>query len=403
VADKLALLPDVGTGLERLVPEVNTLARPESGPLIAARFEVQRNLAIKTVFAQARREQWPADKLAEAVTPLLGVVLEAPAAQVAQVARYLADEYEQIGDSVLVCSSSTGKAFAKIHDEDIIQPRPVPRENTDKLAQPLPRIRPDLHGFLVQWVFDEEREKVLTAALAERHHQTALQREEGDSRLLPITRSGRAELTQRLKDALPTLLRADHGPGRVFLSCFDILDEPPNDSALWPVEQCSATYGTVASIADLKSFNLKYDREVARLAQVRGGWARDIAMTLALEAQKHAAVKATIKWGTEFPIRDILALPHETWIGPPEFTQALVASGSLEVFHMVVAGAPVTGLQGKVGAIVLKGSDCKSREIFDRWETAARIEYELWVDWFRVASLKFIDMPQPEVIVEVVR
>lgn len=388
-------------GLERAVGEVLTLARPEGGPLIAARHEVQRNKRLKAIFTQARQEKWAADKLAEEITPELTDRLEAPPDQVAQVARYLADEYEQIGDTILVCSPTTGKAFARLRDEDIIQPAPVPRES-GTMAKPLPRIRPDLHGFLVQWVFDEEREKQITEAIALRSHQTALQQEEGDSRLLPLTRAGRAKLTQNLRQSLPLLLRADSGLLRTFLNHFDILEEPPKDSALWPVEETESRYGVTASLADLKSYNLRYDHHRATLAKVGAGWVRDIATTLALAAREYASVRATVRWPEgSFP-PEVFTFSADMWVGTPEFTKALVETGC-NVLWMPVKGIPATGLSGKVGAIVTMDFDCKSREVFDRWETMAVVKYQLWVDWTRVASFDFLGGPVEDFYAEVVR
>ena len=389
-------------GLERAVPEVKTLARPVSGPLIAARHEVQHNPRLKALFAQAREQKWAADKLTEAIAPELVARLTASPEEVTHVARYLADEYEQIGTAILVCSTTTGKAFAHIEEQDFIQPNPVPRESGG-LANPLPRLRPDLHGFLVQWVFDEEREKKLTEALALRSHQTELQRQEGDWRLLPITRAGRAELTRHLRENLPTLLRAAQGIPRAFLDHFDFLPEAPSEgSSLWPMLSCSATYCIVSSIADVKSFNLRFDRLASMGAQISSGWVRDIATTLAEQAEEYASVQAVLEWPRgDFP-RDIFAFPADMWVGTSDFTSALTSSGDRTPW-MAVDGIQTMGLQGKVGAIILKGYDCKSREIFDRWETIARVEYELWVDWSRVASFTFLNQPVPEVIAEVVR
>lgn len=396
---KLALFSQ--TGLEQAVPEVNSLARPASGPLLAARHLVGRNEALKAAFSQSRKEQWPAEQLAEHIEPLLTENLEGTPEQIAQVARYLADEYEQIGDAVLVCSSVTGKAFARITDEDFIQPADRPRDD-GRMITPPKQLRPDLHGFLVKWVFDEEREHKLVQALAERHHSTELQRQEGDRRLLPVTRAGRAELTENLRAALPTLLRADGGAASLFFRWFDILLEPPQDSALWPVEQHTASYRITTPLADLKSMNLHYDVLGGSLARVGSGWARDIAETLAHEAEDKASVRATIQWPEGGFPPEVFAFPADLWLGPPEFCKALTATGC-NVLWMPVEGIRPMGFQGKVGALVPMEFDCKSREIFDRWETKATVTYQLWVDWTRIASFEFLGMPQPEVQAEIVR
>jgi len=401
VADKLALLPDVGSGLERVVPEVKTLARPESTPLIAARFEVQRNLTIKALFTQARQEQWPADRLAEAIAAPLAVKLEAPAAQVAQVARYLADEYEQIGDAVLVCSSVTGKAFARISDEDFIQPAPRPRDD-GRMITPPKELRPDLHGFLVQWVFDEEREKRLTEALAKRGHQTQLQREDGDSRLLPVTRAGRAEMVEGLRQALPTLLTAS-APNLwgLLTRHFDVLTAVPTDSALWPVEKCESLGHITIPISDPKTFNPRFDRVRAIRLQTAHAWINEICQTLAFHAEQMAAAKADVVWRGSVP-PEIGIVGAETLITSPDFVRA--ARSYAGPLIPALADPVVVGLKGRAGAIVLheEGYDAKAREVFDRWEIGARLVYSLYVDWTALSHFTLIGLPS-EAVAEVVR
>lgn len=402
MADRKLLERTDVVGLERVVPEVSTLARPEPGPLLAARHEIARNTGIREIFSQARREKWPTDKLVYHLTPELGLKLIGTPEQIDSVARYLADEYEQIGDAVLVCSSVTGKAFARISDEDFIQPAPRPRDD-GRMITPPKELRPDLHGFLVQWVFDEEREKRITEALALRIHQTELQKQEGDPRLLPLTRAGRSMLVNTLREALPTLLRASLGPGRAFLDRFAILDEPPKDAELSLIEKRFACYFVESSLADPTTFNLKYDRLQAMFAQVRAGWVRDFALNLAIEAQTHAAVQVTLQWNPAEPMHDVLNLPQDLWVCDPCFMKYFGFAECQEAIPFPVAGSPFVGLQGKVGAIVPKSYRCESREVFDRWETAAEVKYELYVDWHRIAHVDWLGLPLREVQAEVVR
>jgi hypothetical protein len=69
-----------------------------------------------------------------------------------------------------------------------------------------------------------------------------------------------------------------------------------------------------------------------------------------------------------------------------------------------VEGTTPTGLQGKVGVIVIDRTsyDSRNREVFDRWETAAVVEYTLYVDWSKVTSYEFDGIPMPVTIAEVV-
>ena len=399
-SDELTLFSSaVEAGMERVVPDVLTVARPLATPLIAARYEVQRNGKIKEAFLAYRAEPNNLEGLVNAIATELEQKLEAPADQLAQVARYLADEYAQLGDGVLVCSTATGKAFARIRDEDIYQPAPVPRENSDRLVSPLPRLRPDLHGFLIKWVFDEEREKKITIALTARVAQTALQREDGDRRLLPVTREGRKELTQDLKERLPGLLAGVQGKSLEFLRHFEIRETPPeNTEGLHALGKRLAVHRIVSPVMDPSTFNLKFDHLTAKGAQLSAYWVRDIASTLAIEAKNLAGTQIDRAWRT--PLDMGIA---GFWFGHPAFAWCL--DGAMAVQGNQGKGAPATCLTGPAGILVIDptGYECKGREVFDRWETAASISYELFVDFSKVVSVTSHDEPDPEVTAEVVR
>lgn len=398
MSDKLAPFSDV-TEIERSIPEVRTLARPTAIPLIAARNEVQRNLTLQRLFKQSREEQWDAAKLAAAIEPELSDRLDdGTPGQAHEVAVYLADEYTQIGNTLLIVSSTTGKAIAQISEDDIWQPPPVPRESGG-MATPLPRLRPDLHGFLVQWVFDEEREKRTIADLATRVNQTELLHVEGDRRLWPATKVGRANLTQHLNDRLPTLLQATQGNARVFLDKFEVRMEPSNWSNLEPLIKCTAVSRSVTHIADSLAMNLRYDPLTALGAQVATGWVRDIALSLALAAKDKAYAMVKIEYDR---VTHTELFDTDFWLGDP---RSLVHVQPLVPSSLPVVDAPLTGLrQGAVGAIVLDPSsyECRSRELFDRWEVVAVVEYTLYVNWVQVMSMELLNLPQ-EAHAELVR
>ena len=119
MADNKLTIADQSAGLEPEIPQVQTLARPVAASLLAARHEAQRNPVLQKLVCQARKEKWSATQLAEAITPELTARLEDTPEQIAQVAQYLADEYSQIGDALLIVSNVTGKAIARITDKDI--------------------------------------------------------------------------------------------------------------------------------------------------------------------------------------------------------------------------------------------------------------------------------------------
>lgn len=359
---------------------------------------------LKHQFLLAKGGKWPAERLAKAIEPLLGERLEGSAEQLRQVAIYLADEYTQIGDSMLIVSRVTGKAIAQITDADIWQPPNVPRDS-GAMAKPLPRLRPDLEGFLIQYVFDEDREAQLLARLTDKAHQTELVRTDGDPRLRAATKGGRETMVSCLREALPTLLLASQGAARVFLMHFDISDTPPTDPKLKPLLKCTAMSRVSTPMADPSTFNLKYDRQTALGASMGNGWVRDIALTLSLAAKDHAKVRATVEWpkGEGACPFEIGMTISDFWLGNPDFTQALIGTG-INVLWMAVEGAHPTAIEGHIGTIVIDPVtyECRGRELFSRWEVAAAMEYTLYVDWSKVASFEFLNLPVADPRVEVV-
>jgi hypothetical protein len=84
------------------------------------------------------------------------------------------------------------------------------------------------------------------------------------------------------------------------------------------------------------------------------------------------------------------------WVSDPDTLDALVR----DVFPgrrqtLAVEHAPTIGLMGKAGALVVKPDsyDVHGREIFGRWEVAAKFEYTLWVDWAAVRSFDLSEVP----------
>jgi hypothetical protein len=96
-----------------------------------------------------------------------------------EVAQYLADEYFQLGDAVLICDRTTGKAIARISDADMYQPPDQVRESGN-LAKPLPRLNPNLEGFLVSYIFEQERDRQLRADILATLPGTEFLAEHGD-------------------------------------------------------------------------------------------------------------------------------------------------------------------------------------------------------------------------------
>ena len=384
----------MSNALTKVAPEVITLARPIARLLLAARQVAQRKPELQEVFRLSKEEGWPAETLAlHLEEPLQGLLETDDPQEVVQVARYLADEYQQMGDTMLLISRETGKAIGRISEEDIWQPDPVPRDGT--MAVPMPRLRPELEAFLIKWHFDKGYEEKLVQDIVPRLHQTDLLKEEGDPRLLPVTRAGRATLVDQVRANLPRILiratRSSSGSVGQFLRHFDVVTEDPIGSPYEPLLRCTAIARTRTGIQDALAMNLKFDRLEHLYGAVGNSWVREIARTLAISAKKYLAP----------PPREYTTLTDEdaegvfVWVGAPDFLHPLREAFRRPLTVLPVDHAPLTALRGKVGAIVIneQAYECKGRELSDRWEVGAKLEYTLWVDWSEIRSFDLTDAP----------
>ena len=223
-------MPDLATftpqirNLANLNVEVITSANPDGGLLRIIREKIRQVPALSEVFSQAndnRQQEHPVvDR--DRLTALLNEHYHEEGLD--EVANYLADEYEQIGDGLLLISSETGRAIAKLTDDSYYAASPVPRES-GTMAERGIQLRPDIEAFLTQWTFENNREKQVRYQVLSKLNQNELQREEGDYRTLILSREGRRAITGRVQDAVGDSFRNPNGPARAFLDYFPI-DKP---------------------------------------------------------------------------------------------------------------------------------------------------------------------------------
>ncbi len=392
----------VENALSVVAPDVLTLARPVPKFLLASRQVVQRSAKLQEAFRRSREEKWPASQLAlELEEPLQGLLDTDNPQDVVQVALYLADEYQQMGDTMLLIDRDTGKAIARITDADLWQPDPVPREGGG-MAVPLPRLRPELEAFLVLWHFEKGREEKLLAEITPTLHQTDLLKQEGDPRLLPVTRAGRAHIVDQLREQLPRLLLMASGPVGAFLNRFELRgNDPPEGHSYEPLLRCTAIARSVSGVMDPKTMNLRFNRLGNLCGVIANSWGREIARTLTVAAREHFTPEP----------RDYTTLTEEelsnasAWVGGPDMIRAMREElfpkhqFALRGDVLPVEHAPLTALLRKpgmcVGAIVIneESYECKGREIHDRWEVGAKIEYTLWLDWSMIQAFDLTNVP----------
>ena len=395
----------------RLDPKIVSDAKPATDWLVQARADINSNPKLKELFQRALGEKQPKFWLIDNLAARLNAAWGGDEFHHAmEVARYLADENEQLGEGIRLVSTETGKVTALVTADDIYQPAPVPRESGG-MAIPLPRINPSLERTLVTWVFERAREKTIIATLTERANQTALLREEGDPRLLPATRAGRSEIVRSMTDFSPSaLLGRLGGTSGVFLQRFDIRTEQPEPDdvkgLLGPFEGYVSARSTM-NIADQTTINLSHSRQQTLRGALPQAWVRDIARTLSHQAHKDQKPSADPD-----ELEAALMRKHVGfWVTPPELMARLhrvnaKLSSNAKFSLMPCDGAKLLGFSfqlvpTKVGILVVPETfGAESHELFDRWEAVANLSYKVWYDPKAVTCL---NMPSLEYQASVVR
>lgn len=383
-------MPD---NLSTIDVSVSTLARPVSQTLLAARTAIRITPELQAVFRQARDEGWPASGLADALMTRLPDYLLDPQ-DLWETCLYLADEFFQMGAHTLLISAQTGQAIARITDDDIYVPAPVARE-TGELSQPLPRIRPDLEGLIVQWQFDRAQDQHIVQQLAQRLPTTELLAHEGDPRLLRATLDGRRRIAETLGSDLPELLQRVGGVGGELLKLckFCTPDEVPAayHSGGFQVGQARM----IQPIVDALAFNMRQDPLTALRGQVGSQWVREIgAAIVRLAGAQGPALEASV----------LDALPGGFWIAEPNTALALRGKRVLPV-----SGSPTTVLHSWLDVptvcCTIRPDSYRhgSREFLGRWEVVATFEFAVHLNPDAFTTYQLKDVPEFFTAAEVVR
>ena len=376
--------------LVKPLAEIQSTARPQPAPLLAARAIVQQDPALQGIFLQAKIDQWSAERLGtELEDPLQGQMMEDPQ-EIVQVARYLADEFLALGETTLLISRETGRAIRQLSEDDLWQPPPVPREGGG-MVQPPKRLHPELEAALTLWTFDRAWEKKLIEDIAPTLRPTALQREQGDPRLAALTQKGRASLVDQLRVRLPTLLpmMASGGPGQ-FLNHFEFRHTDPEGSSFEPLLRCTAVARRITGIQDARAMNLRFDHLGQLYVLMANTWVREIASGLATAAREHFNPPPR-KPETLAP-RDVAGV--RMWVIPPDVVSVLWET-LRGVAVLPIENHTSIAILGRAGANVADPNtyECAGRELFGRWEVVAKMDYTLWVDWAEVRAFHFVDVP----------
>lgn len=280
-------MPDLATftpqirNLANLNVEVITSTNPDGGLLRIIREKIRQVPALSEVFSQANENRQQEHPIVDR-DRLIAVLNEHYHEDgLEEVANYLADEYEQIGDGLLLISSETGRAIAKLTDDSYYAASPVPRES-GTMAERGIQLRPEIEAFLTQWTFENAREKEVRYQVLAKLNQNELQREEGDYRTLVLSREGRRAITGRVQDAVGDSFRNPNGPARAFLDYFPI-DKPLTEGHCDLIKVIPWSR-IRRPIQDLTTVNSKHDAFTSTLASVVTSWVRLISGVILEEA-----------------------------------------------------------------------------------------------------------------------
>lgn len=394
MSDEITKPPTLGPGdISRVEVGVLSKANPTPGLLRLARVVVQQTPEVSAIFTEARANKHPATWLQERLQPELEKFFPNEGDAVKEVSTFLADEYTQIGDAILLVSSETGRALARITDDDFYTPAEVPRESGNMVA-PARRLRPEIEGFVVQWIFDRSQEQEHHAKLLARVPQTALLQEDGDSRLLFTTRAGRRLLTTQIQTALPSLLEGCTGIARAFLDFFP-LGSPTAGMLLTPLE-VKPRHTHRVPIQDPTARNLRYDVRGSVLAGSATGWVREAAQQLLEKGPKGAP--RTVQEALEGRTSGL-------WVASPNAARVIKESALVRILVLPPGREEVAVyLTEPAGFLEVKsdGFWCGSREVHDRWTVETEMSANLWVDWEKVHVIPLTGVPLSGVSFEIV-
>jgi len=359
------------------VVSVNSLAKPIPSSLLAARKAIQLSPDIQEVFRQAKAEGWDREALADALFIRLPEYME-DCENLWDTSLYLADEFLQVGDSILLISTETGQALYKVTEDDIYLPQSVPRED-NRLVQPLPRLCPEVESFIIQRQFDLGRDQKILQIIDKRLHSSELLKQEGDNRLLVVTRDGRKQITERLQP--DSFLPPESGLSKEFCDLLKF------GQALNDVE---STFGrafgrVIMPVPDPLALNLRYDPYTALKRQITAQWVQCFAHSLA--TLKRVAIE----------IATTDDLPEGFWLADPDVALALRGRRVLPVRGMPFSNAILLHPKDKYAANVYIASssyECKSREFLDKWEVVAKCEFALYVYPETISFYQFKDIEQ---------
>jgi len=378
--------------------EVVTSANPKPDLLKLVRALVQHNSDLKEVFKKARVGKSPVEE--DALFEKLKTLLSAEDVDLKEVVSYLSAEYAQCAadDVIILFSTTTGKAVARITENEIYTPKPVPREGGG-MASRLPEIRPEVKAYILTHVYETENDQKVLALLQERSVQTELLKLEGDPKLLPYSRDGRRKFERALENLLSEALKggtwSPKGVARKFLDLFTVVAHKldlPKDGKYTPME-VHLEGRFKRNLRDQTASNLKFGGIEPAMLSIFTDWVRNLGSEM-LEKATNAPRKVGMSELMGMADQDLFVAQPDIAVGIPFWVLAVFVYGSTNCL----------ALQGPVGFLEVEPETIRvnSSEVHDKWTVFGTVKATLWIDWTRVRVLSVIDVPITGVHVDVV-
>lgn len=387
--DLTTLTPQQQALSRKVNVRVLSRANPDSGLLRRVRERIQQDSNLSNLFVNRNVDVGELTKQLTENLPLDDGIGEA--------AQYLADEYAQLGDGILMISSETGRAIAKLTEEDFYQPAPVPREDGRMVDRP-PTVKPEVESFISMWRFEDQLEQMVRERILSRITQTEGLREDGDPRLLAISRGGRRELAGRIEQAIPTLFKTPKGIVEDFLQYFPIGTRPEQDFGYEMVRVHPSSLHR-KPIQDPLAINLKYDPLTATTAVIATSWVRCLASAILSNQSLHPLL-VSIKDS----VRDRRKNDRTggLWVAEPNLAVALQKHGCRT---LSVPGPEHLALYVNEPAGILElpllEFGVHSREMHGRWTIETVTEATLWLNLAAISAFRIEDVETSGASVEV--
>lgn len=282
---------------------LNAIQKPEAAlakALLAGRQALANSPELAALFVKAQEDGWALDFLTASLAVRLSAYWGGVDFDLAKtVATVLAKEYFDArgakGGAVTLVDPSTGLAVHRYGPEDVWFPAPVPREGGG-LAQPLPRLRPELEGAIVHQASEQARVNQTVNSITEGLVQTEGQRGTGDTRLAILTREGRETFGQEFRERLHERALLHPVLNALTQTDFIVPVAQPNN---W--QRTTVTRGTLfeqlaqgepdlavtvetivrVGVQDLRSINLRYDFREHLVQVTLNAWVQRLCLALA--------------------------------------------------------------------------------------------------------------------------